>query len=60
MDAEYEINIKNVQMERDQLKQKVKALEDIVEKYREEDDSRNKKAHAMMKEVFKPSNVLNK
>lgn len=60
MEAEYEINLKNIQMERDQLKLKVNSLEDIIDKYKEEDDSRNKKAHAMIKEVFKPSNVLNK
>jgi hypothetical protein len=60
MEAEYEINFKNIQMERDQLKLKVNSLEDIIEKYKEEDDSRNKKAHAMIKEVFKPSNVLSK
>jgi hypothetical protein len=60
MEAEFSISQKSVESDRDQLKLKLKSLEEIVDKYREEDDTRNKKAHAMIKEVFKPSTVLNK
>ena len=45
-------------MDNEGLKSKIKLLEDTLERYREEDDSRNKKAQALIKEVFKPSAVL--
>ena len=49
---------KNYQMENEHLKSRIKTLEDILSRYKQEDDERNKKAQAMFKEVFKPSQVL--
>lgn len=57
--AENQINVKNMQSEIDSQKMKIKGLEDILKRYREEDEIRNRKAHDMIKEVFKPSQVLN-
>lgn len=54
-----EISVKNMQSEIDSLKMKIRGLEDILKRYREEDEIRNRKAHDMIKEVFKPSHVLN-
>lgn len=48
-----------MQSEIDNLKMKVKNLEDILKRYREEDEIRNRKAQDMIKEVFKPSQILN-
>lgn len=48
-----------MQSEIDSQKMKIKGLEDILKRYREEDEIRNRKAHDMIKEVFKPSQVLN-
>lgn len=45
-------------MENEHLKAKIKNLEDILARYKQEDDIRNQKAQAMFKEVFKPSQVL--
>lgn len=45
-------------MESEHLKSKIKSLEDILNRYKDEDNERNKKAQAMFKEVFKPSQVL--
>ena len=46
-------------MESEHLKIKLKTLEDIVKRFKEEDEMRNAKAQAMLKEYFKPSAVLN-
>lgn len=56
--AENQINLKNYQSEVDGLKAKIKNLEDILKRYREEDELRNRKAQDMIKEVFRPSQVL--
>lgn len=58
LEADGQINSKNFTMENDHLKTKIKNLEDTLSRYKEEDDTRNKKAQAMFKEVFKPSQVL--
>jgi hypothetical protein len=41
------------------LKTKVKMLEETIQRYKEEDEIRNVKAQAMIKEYFRPSSVLN-
>lgn len=45
-------------MENEHLKAKLKSLEDILQRIREEEDTRNRKAQDMIKEVFKPSVAL--
>ena len=57
-EAENEINLKNAKMENEHLKAKLKSLEDILQRIREEEDTRNRKAQDMIKEVFKPSVAL--
>jgi len=56
---EKEIQMKNADMEKEQLKSKLKSLEELLARYKEEEDDRNKRAQAMFKEMFKPSTVLN-
>ena len=58
LEAENEINLKNAKMESEHLKAKLKSLEDILQRIREEEDTRNRKAQDMIKEVFKPSVAL--
>jgi hypothetical protein len=57
-EAESEINSKNYQIECELLKSKLKSLEDTVQRFKEEDEMRNSRAQAMIKEYFKPSVAL--
>jgi len=57
--AENQINSKNYQSEVENLKTKIRNLEDILKRYKEEDEIRNRKAQDMFREVFKPSQSLN-
>ena len=57
--AETAINSKSYQSEIENLKSKVKMLEETIQRYKEEDEIRNVKAQAMIKEYFRPSSVLN-
>ena len=58
-EMEKELQTKNSDMEKEQLRSKLKNLEELVQRYKEEEDDRNKRAQAMFKEMFKPSTVLN-
>lgn len=56
--AENQISVKNMQAEIDSQAMRIKGLEDVLKRYREEDETRNRRAQDMIKEVFKPSQVL--
>ena len=58
MEASNEIDMRSMQMDNEQLKSRLQSLEDIIKRYKEEDESRTRKAHDMLKDVFKPSAVL--
>ena len=58
-EAENQINMKSHQNECETLKSKVKMLEETIQRYKEEDEIRNIKGQAMIKEYFRPSSVLN-
>ena len=45
-------------MEKEQLISKNKSLEETVQRCKEEDDMRNSRAQAIIKEYFKPSVAL--
>lgn len=47
-----------MQAEIDSQAMRIKGLEDVLKRYREEDETRNRRAQDMIKEVFKPSQVL--
>ncbi len=57
-EADKEINKKNNEIECELLKSRVKALEDTVQRFKEEEQLRNTRAQEMIKEYFKPSIAL--
>ena len=58
LEAENQINTQNFRMEEEKAKSRIKILENAVENYKEEEENRSRKMQAIMKEVFKPSQVL--
>ena len=50
--------MKNFQIEDEKAKQRIKTLENVVEGYKEEEEAKSRKLQSLLKDVFKPSQVL--
>ncbi len=58
LEAENQIDLKNFQMEEEKAKARIKMLETVLQNYKEEEEAKNMKMQAILKDVFKPSAVL--